>query len=66
MDHISLRDMPLKLHEWPLIMAFKLKNELLGPFSDWELKGLGPLKVRSLKGFSHQKIKEMPSVKILS
>ena len=66
-DRISFRKMSLKPkpQEWP----FKLQNWaswLLG-LQDSELKGFGPLRFEKLKGIwiSRQKIKEMPSVKIL-
>ena len=39
-DRISLREMPLKPHEWP----FKLQNWAFGGLEDSELKGLGPLR----------------------
>ena len=57
-DRISLRKMPLKPHESPpnaskwAFRAFQTRSS----------RGLGPFKVRSLRGFSHQKIKAMPSL----
>ena len=44
--------------------SLSFKNGLLGPLR-LGAYGVGTFKVRSLKGISRQKIKEMPSVKIL-
>ena len=60
MDRISSRKMPTKPHEWRL----SFKNGLsvgLRPGA----QGVRTFKVRSLRGSSRQKVKDMPYVKIL-
>ena len=57
---LFLRECPLSLTNWP----FKLQSGLSGPLRIGASR-LGIFKVRSLRGFSRQKIKEMPSAKSL-